>query len=164
VVIAVVVLVVVLVVGNKSSSSGDHANGATAASHTSKGNHSARHGKGKVTAVDVDPTSVTVSVLNGTMTTNLAADVSNKLTAKGFQAGSTGNAVDQSMPTTVVGYVPSAPHAKNDAYAVAHTLGLKQNAVKPVSSANQTVACSGQTNCPDQVIVTVGADLNSDAT
>jgi LytR cell envelope-related transcriptional attenuator len=165
-VIAIAVVVVVLVVGNKNSSSGDHASGATAPSHASKGAHKgAKHGKGgNVAAVNVDPTSVTVSVLNGTMTTNLAADVSNKLTAKGFQAGSTGNAVDQSMSTTVVGYVPSAQNAKDDAYAVAHTLGLKQNAVKPVSSANQTVACSGETNCPDQVIVTVGADLNSDAT
>ena len=69
------------------------------------------------------------------------------------------------MPATVVGYVPSVAKAKDDALAVAHTLGLKQTAVKPVTSANEAVACSGaSTNCPDQVIVTVGADLNSDAT
>ena len=103
-------------------------------------------------------------MLNGTVTPNLAAGVSSKLSAKGFQTGSTGNAADQSMQTTVVGYVPGVPNAKNDAFAVAHTLGLKETAVKPVSSANQTVACSGVTSCPDQVIVTVGADLNSDAT
>jgi LytR cell envelope-related transcriptional attenuator len=161
--VAAIVVVVVLVVGNNSSSSGHHANAATP-THAAGTAHKAAKGKARFASVNVDPTTVTVSVLNGTMTTNLAADVSSKLTAKGFQAGSTGNAADQSIQSTVVGYVPGVQNAKNDAYAVAHTLGLKQTSVKPVSSANQTVACSGETNCPDQVIVTVGADLNSDAT
>jgi hypothetical protein len=162
-IVAIVVAVVLLVSG--SGSSKHPAQAATKHAHTGTGKSAAgKHGKGSAANVNVDPTSVTVSVLNGTMTSNLAADVSSKLTAKGFQAGSTGNAADQAMQSTVVGYVPNAPNAKNDAYAVAHTLGLKETAVKPVSSANQTVACSGETNCPDQVIVTVGADLNSDAT
>ena len=107
---------------------------------------------------------MTVAVLNGTTTANLAAAVSDKLSNKGFQQGATGNAANQTMASTIVGYLPGDQGAKNDAYAVAVALGLKQAAVKPVSTASQSVACSGTpTNCPDQVIVTVGADLNSDA-
>ena len=87
-----------------------------------------------------------------------------KLSAKGFLQGSTGNATDQATPKTIVGYVAGAPGARNDAFAVAQTLGLNVTAVKPATSANQAVACGGAaTNCPDQVIVTVGADLNHDA-
>jgi hypothetical protein len=168
--LVVAIAVVLVLVLSGGSGKKDHAHAATnpAASGTKSGKGKAgKNGKGakKAAVASVDPSSVTVSVLNGTMTSNLAADVSTKLTAKGFQAGSTGNASDQGMQATVVGYVPSVPDAKNDAFAVAQTLGLKQAAVKPVSSANQAVACSGaSTNCPDQVIVTVGADLNSDAT
>jgi hypothetical protein len=161
----VVVLVLVL---DSGGSSKHHAQAAINGSSASKGKNAkvgtGKRGNGTFASVNVDPTTVTVSVLNGTMTTGLAAGVSSKLTAKGFQAGSTGNAADQSMKATVVGYVPGVHDARNDAYAVAHTLGLKATAVKPVSSANQTVACSGETTCPDQVVVTVGADLNSDAT
>ena len=68
---------------------------------------------------------MTVAVLNGTTTANLAAAVSDKLSGKGFQQGATGNAANQTMATTIVGYQPGAPGAKNDAYAVAVALGLK---------------------------------------
>jgi hypothetical protein len=160
--IIAIVVVVVLVLGGGGSK--HHAVAVTNSTPSSGAKNAKGQGKGKVKAVNVDPASVTVSVLNGTLTPNLAADVITKLTDKGFQAGSTGNAADQTMPTTVVGYVPTAASAKDDALAVARTLGLKQAAVKPATSANEAVACSGATtNCPDQVIVTVGADLNSDA-
>ena len=163
--VAAIVVVAVLVLGssNKSHTTAAVSTPSASAKHTAKG--SAKKGKAGSVTVNINPATVTVAVLNGTTTPNLAAAVSGKLSAKGFQQGMTANAADQSMPTTVVGYVPSASGAKNDAYAVANTLGLKQTAVKPVSAANQTVACmSDPTSCPDQVIVTVGADLNSDAT
>jgi preprotein translocase subunit SecG len=163
--VAAIVVVVVLVVGGGSSHK-SHSSTA-AASRTSAVKRNAKGStkdKTKSATVDINPSTVTVSVLNGTTTANLAADVSSKLSAKGFKPGLTGNASSQSLTTTIVGYVPSASGAKDDAYAVAKSLGLKQSAVQPVSSANQTVACSGNpTSCPDQVIVALGSDLNSDA-
>jgi len=161
--IAVVAVIVLRGSSNKQHKATAASTQSTSAKHKAKG--SAKKGKAGSVTININPATVTVAVLNGTTTANLAAAVSDKLSAKGFQQGTTGNAADQSMSTTIVGYVPSVSGAKNDAYAVAHTLGLKQTAVKPVSAANQTVACmSAPTSCPDQVIVTVGADLNSDAT
>jgi hypothetical protein len=165
--VAAIVVVLVLVLGGGSShkTNTQAAANRTSATAKTKGKaKSASQDKAKGATVKINPQTVTVAVLNGTTTANLAAAVSDKLNAKGFQQGATGNAADQSMPTTIVGYLPGDQGAKNDAYAVAVALGLKPTTVKPVSAASQSVACSGTpTNCPDQVIVTVGADLNSDA-
>ncbi|MFZ0386025.1 MAG: LytR C-terminal domain-containing protein, partial [Solirubrobacteraceae bacterium] len=163
--VAAIAVVAVLVLDGGSSSKNNGGTASTQTSATAKGKaKSATRGKARGATVKINPQTVTVAVLNGTSTANLAAAVSDKLSNKGFQQGATGNAADQTMPTTIVGYVPGAPGAKNDALAVAVALGLKSTAVKPVSTASQSVACSGTpTNCPDQVIVTVGADLNSDA-
>jgi LytR cell envelope-related transcriptional attenuator len=167
VLVAAIAVVAVLVLDGGGSSKKPSGTASSQGSATVK--HKTKTG-GKASAkgatVKVDPRTVTVAVLNGTTTANLAAAVSDKLSTKGFQQGTTGNAADQSTATTatIVGYVPAAPDAKNDALAVAVALGLKSSAVKPVSTASQSVACSGTpTNCPDQVIVTVGTDLNSDA-
>lgn len=158
-----VVLVLVLDHGGSNSDSGARAGAATTVAHT--GHNASDKGKRAAAKVNVNPQSVTVAVLNGTLTTNLAADVSSKLSARGFQQGATGNATDQSLSKTTVGYVQSVPGAKNDALAVAHLLNLPASSVQTVSAADQAVACGGSTaNCPDQVIVTVGSDLNSDAT
>jgi hypothetical protein len=164
--VVAIVVVVVLVLGG-SSNKNNHRTTANRASTTAKAkgkSKNATRGKARGAVVKINPQTVTVAVLNGTTTANLAAAVSDKLSNKGFQQGSRGNAANQTMATTIVGYLPADPGAKNDAYAVAVALGLKSTAVKPVSTASQSVACSGTpTNCPDQVIVTVGADLNSDA-
>jgi hypothetical protein len=102
-----------------------------------------------------------VAVLNGTSTTNLAHDVSAKLSAEGFREGSTGNYPDQTLSATAVGYLPGY---RAQALAVAKYLHLGSGAVSAVGSAAKEVACSATpTTCPDQVIVTVGADLESDA-
>jgi LytR cell envelope-related transcriptional attenuator len=165
--VAAIVVVLVLVLGGGSSHKTNTQAAANRTSATAKAKgktKSASQNKAKGATVKINPQTVTVAVLNGTTTANLAAAVSDKLNAKGFQQGATGNAADQTMPTTIVGYLPGDQGAKNDAYAVAVALGLKPTTVKPVSAASQSVACSGTpTNCPDQVIVTVGADLNSDA-
>ena len=165
VLVAAIAVVAVLVLDGGGSGKKQPGTASSQGSATVK--HKTKTG-GKASAkgatVKVDPRTVTVAVLNGTTTANLAAAVSDKLSSKGFLQGATGNAAVQTMSTTIVGYLPGAPAAKNDALAVAVALGLKPTAVKPVSTASQSVACSGTpTNCPDQVIVTVGADLNSDA-
>ena len=165
--VAAIAVVAVLVLDGGSSSKNHQRSTSKQPSAAVKGRAKGKHatkGNAKGATVRVNPQTVTVAVLNGTTTANLAAAVSDKLSTKGFQQGATGNAANQTMTTTTVGYVPGAPGAKNDAYAVAVALGLKSSAVKPVSTASQSVACSGTpTNCPDQVIVTVGTDLNSDA-
>ena len=163
--VAAIAVVAVLVLDGGSSNKNKSRTAANQTSATAKRKtKSATKGKAKGAIVQINPQTVTVAVLNGTTTANLAAAVSDKLSNKGFQQGATGNAANQTMATTTVGYLPGAPGAKNDALAVAVALGLKATAVKPVSTASQSVACSGTpTNCPDQVIVTVGADLNSDA-
>jgi hypothetical protein len=165
VLVAAIAVVAVLVLdgggSNKKQPGTASSQGSATVKHKTKAGGKA---SAKGATVKVDPRTVTVAVLNGTTTANLAAAVSDKLSTKGFQQGATGNAANQTMATTIVGYLPGAPAAKNDALAVAVALGLKPTAVKPVSTASQSVACSGTpTNCPDQVIVTVGADLNSDA-
>jgi hypothetical protein len=165
VLVAAIAVVAVLVLDGGGSSKKQPAAASSQGSATVK--HKTKTGSkanAKGATVKVDPQTVTVAVLNGTTTANLAAAVSDKLSTKGFQQGATGNAANQTMATTIVGYLPGSSAAKNDALAVAVALGLKPTAVKPVSTASQSVACSGTpTNCPDQVIVTVGADLNSDA-
>jgi hypothetical protein len=165
--VAAIVVVAVLVLDGGSSNKNNNQAAANQTSAAAKAKGKAKNatkGKAKGATVKINPQTVTVAVLNGTTTANLAAAVSDKLSNKGFQQGATGNAANQTMATTIVGYLPGDQGAKNDAYAVAVALGLKSTAVKPVSTASQSVACSGTpTNCPDQVIVTVGADLNSDA-
>jgi LytR cell envelope-related transcriptional attenuator len=164
--VAAIVVVAVLVLDGGSSNKNNSqaaANQTSTAQAKVKAKNAAKT-KAKGATVKINPQTVTVAVLNGTTTANLAAAVSDKLSNQGFQQGATGNAAIQTMASTIVGYLPGDQGAKNDAYAVAVALGLKPAAVKPVSTASQSVACSGTpTNCPDQVIVTVGADLNSDA-
>jgi hypothetical protein len=163
--IVAVILLTGVIGGNSDKSHNTAAASQTSATAKTKGKaKKANQGKAKGPTVKIDPQTVTVAVLNGTTTPNLAAAVSDKLNTAGFQQGATGNAANQTMAATIVGYPSGDQSAKNDAYAVAVALGLKSAAVKPVSTASQSVACSGTpTNCPDQVIVTVGADLNSDA-
>jgi hypothetical protein len=109
----------------------------------------------------VVPASVTVAVLNGTSTTNLAHDISAKLTTAGYKPGRIATATDQTHTSTIVGYLPNY---KRQALAVAKSLKLGAASVQAVDSSSRAVACNGSTtSCSAQVIVTVGADLASNA-
>jgi hypothetical protein len=112
----------------------------------------------KTKTVRVNPSTVTVAVLNGTSTDNLAADVLGKLTTAGFVGGQTGNNPDQTETATTIGYLPGK---RNQALAVASALKLQQTDVKPVPTDSRAVVCSTPTTCPEQVVVVVGADLAS---
>lgn len=103
-----------------------------------------------------NPATVTVAVLNGTSTYHLAHNVAARLTAVGFKQGAIETAADQSMTSTIVGYLPSY---RSDALRVASALNLRQSAVRPVDQAAQTVACPPPSRCTANVIVTVGSDL-----
>ena len=111
--------------------------------------------------MQVNPTHTRVAVLNGTDTQNLAADVSARLNKVGFQQGDTANFVNASQGSTTVGYLPGF---RAQGLAVAKALSVSGGDVHPVSSqARQLVCPGGASSCQDQVVVTVGANLNSDA-
>jgi hypothetical protein len=90
----------------------------------------------------------TVSVLNGTTTPGLAANISDQLQRGGFKRGSVTNAADQQRPETLVNY---APGFKRSADEIAQLLKLKT--VQPIDPGTQAIA---GTNA--QVVVTVGTD------
>jgi LytR cell envelope-related transcriptional attenuator len=165
-IVLVVALVAVVAVGAflVLHNSGGGAAKTTTAKHAARTTSatSTRAHESKVSAAGaVTPATVTVAVLNGTSTTNLAHDISQKLQAAGFKQGNIATATDQTQNSTIVGYLPSY---KRDAQAVAKSLKLAPGSVQAVDPNNRTVACSGSaTSCPAQVVVTVGADLASHA-
>jgi hypothetical protein len=115
----------------------------------------------KARTVTVNPRQVRVAVLNGTATNNLAADVSADLNKIGFQQGETANYADQTQTATTVGYLPGD---RAQAMAVAKALGIGSSSVAQVSTTARQIVCpSGAASCADQIVVTVGADLDSDA-
>lgn len=165
-IVAVVVVVVALgVLLSGGGSSPSHASGsASSSSQSSSSSASAgKRGTKRTTTArttTVIPSTVTVEVLNGTATNNLAHDISTKLGSKGYKTGTPATASDQTHTQTVVGY--TQPAYRVQAEAVAKSLGLSMSTVQAVSSSDRTVACSSTpTSCPDQVVVTVGSDLSS---
>jgi hypothetical protein len=140
-----------------TSSSG---NSTSASSHTSSAISNAPSHRRKTRAAALKPAQVTVAVLNGTATSNLAHDVSLKLTNAGYKPGTIATATDQTQTATTVGYLPGGRRA---ALIVARSLNLGATAIQPVTQSNRAVACP-QASCTAQVVVTVGSDLASAAT
>ena len=101
------------------------------------------------------PSSVAVSVLNGTGTSGLAGRVAAKLMAGGYKQGTVATAADQTRTATVVAYLPGH---RNDALHVASSLKVPVANVQAVDSSAQAVACPSGTTCAP-VIVTVGSDI-----
>jgi hypothetical protein len=159
--VAVIIVAAVLVITHHSSSStaarSARVGSTTAGARTKRSGSSAKGAK----VVKVNPTKVRVAVLNGTATDNLAADVSTKLNKVGFQQGETANFTNPDQTSTTVGYLPGD---RAQAIAVAKALGIGTSSVAQVSTAARRIVCpSGAAACADQIVVTVGADLNSDA-
>ncbi len=102
------------------------------------------------------PSSVTVSVLNGTATAQLAHRVATKLTGLGYKEGTVATAADQTRTATIVAYLPGH---QRDALAVAKSLKLGPASVQPIDQNTQAVACPPSTACTAGVVVTVGSDL-----
>jgi hypothetical protein len=86
-------------------------------------------------AAAVAPSSVTVSVLNGTTVPGLAAKVGDRVEGLGFQLGNVTNNSDQSRNESVVLY---APDHQREAAAVARRLGISQR--EPIDAASQALA------------------------
>jgi hypothetical protein len=108
----------------------------------------------------VRPSTVTVSVLNGTDLGGLAGRVADKLHAEGYIKGAVTNAANQTETTSTVAYMVPADRA--DALAVASALKLTGSVVQRVDSGTKSIACSNNPlGCNSPVYVTVGSDLAS---
>lgn len=151
---AAVVAVVVIVLLNATS--GGTSTGSSSAANSTHGSH-----HGARVDVPLKPADVSVTVLNGTETTNLAHDITQRLAGSGYKTGTPATATDQTVGSTVVGYRGRSNRAA--ALLVARSLKLGPASVQPVGQSNLAVACPQTSKCTAQVIVTVGADLASAA-
>jgi LytR cell envelope-related transcriptional attenuator len=148
---AAAVVAAVLVLTNKGGSS-------TASKSSSSLSSSLASRRTRSRTVLVQPSKVTVSVLNGTDLNGLAGRVSNKLAAEGFRKGAVTNAANQTQTTSVVAYL--SPAYRADALAVASTLKLTAASVQAVGGPTKQLACSfSPLGCNSTVYVTVGSDL-----
>ena len=105
----------------------------------------------------VVPSTVTVSVLNGTDIQDQAGRISRQLIADGYRKGAVTNASDQTQTATVVAYM--TPADKRDALAVATALKLRRSAVQPIDPNTKAIACPPSQPCSSAVVVTTGRDL-----
>jgi hypothetical protein len=152
--VAVIAVALLLLLGHSHRSGHSAPSAARTHSSTSKSG-----GKGKH-RVAVNPRTVTVAVLNGTTTSNLAGHISQKLGKLGFKPGMTGNFSSQSLTTTTIGFVPGH---RPQALAVAKALKVKYSNVLQVTAATKQLVCPAGSTCPDQVFVVLGSDLASSA-
>jgi hypothetical protein len=104
----------------------------------------------------VTPSAVTVSVLNGTATAQLAHRVAQRLAALGYKQGNVATAADQTRTATVIAYLPGH---RRDALAIASSLKLGPASVQPIDANTQAVACPPSTQGTAGGVATVGSDL-----
>jgi hypothetical protein len=99
----------------------------------------------------VDPSKVTVAVLNGTTVPGLAKQVGDKVAAEGFNLGTVANTADQEQQRAE-SVVLFSPGHRNEARAVSRRLSITQR--QPVDPASQQLAGDAT------VVVIAGADLS----
>jgi hypothetical protein len=148
--LAVVVVGVVVLTGGKGGASASRTSTSSAASLAAQRRAAA--------STVVRPSTVTVSVLNGTDVQHLGHTVSDRLAADGYRKGSVANASIQQQASTIVAYMVPADRA--DALAVAKSLKLTKAAVRLVDPATKATVCPTGQTCTTAVVVTVGQDLS----
>jgi len=148
--VAVVVVVLLIATGGGSSSK------STSLAGTKTSNAPSAHHRTKPKGLD--KAAVTVTVLNGTAASGLAAKILGQLGGDGFKQGTATNAANQTQSTTTVEYLPGQRAA---AVAVAKALKLSNSAVAQIDSGTQAIACPQSASCTVDVVVTVGQDLAS---
>lgn len=99
----------------------------------------------------VDPSKVTVAVLNGTTVPGLAKQVGDRVAAQGFNLGTVANTADQEQQRAE-SVVLFSPGHRNEARAVSRRLSISQR--QPVDAASQQLAGDAT------VVVIAGADLS----
>lgn len=130
--------------GDDSSGGGNEAGLATSGGDGDGGGSSAGGSEPKV-----DPSQVTVAVLNGTTVPGLAATVGDKVAGEGFQLGTVTNNFDQEKAESVVLY---APGAEDEAADVGRRLDISQR--EAIDAESQALAGDAT------VVVVAGADQN----
>jgi LytR cell envelope-related transcriptional attenuator len=95
----------------------------------------------------IDPSSVTVAVLNGTTVPGLAARVSDEVQSAGFEVGTVANSSDQQRAESVILF---SPGHEREAAAVSRRLDIAQR--EPIDPATQGLAGDAT------VVVVTGAD------
>jgi len=95
----------------------------------------------------VDPSSVTVAVLNGTVQPGLAAQIGDQIANEGYMRGVVTNNSDQERAESVVLY---APGAEREAIDVSRRLDIPQR--EPIDAASQSLAGDAT------VVVIAGSD------
>jgi hypothetical protein len=150
------ILVGILVVGagaayGVSQLTSNGGGGAAVSHHSSGGGGSggSSHSKHGHKSAPLNPSSITVAVLNGTTVTGLAATTADKIEAAGFQRGNTDNALTQGQQAeSVVEYSKGNLRA---AQLVGKKLGISQ--FEPIDPDTQKRAGDAT------VAVIIGADL-----
>ena len=135
--------VLALTGGNKSSKTGSQ--GAPVELPSAK--QSSPSKSHRTAGPPIDPSTVTVSVLNATQVTGLASRFGQKVSAAGFRLGNVATASQQQRAESVVLYQPGN---SRQARAVARRLGISQ--IEPADA--QSAALAGAAT----VIVVIGAD------
>jgi hypothetical protein len=156
-ILALAAIVVALVLLTSGGSSSTNQTSALTPPNTSPASTHKKSGRGTL-----KPADITVAVLNGTSTTNLAHDTGVRLRAMGYKTGTIATATDQTLTATVVAYRPGVGD-RHEAVMVARSLGLGPASVQPVDQSNEAVACPQTSTCTAQVVVAVGSDLASTA-
>ncbi len=152
--LGIAIAALVIITGGNSPTTTTAAGKTTTQPHTGTTTTSRKHPK----AAAFDPSSVTVAVLNGTDTNNLAHDTGLRLAGFGYTEGNIATAASQTQATTSVAYTPGH---RADALHVAQSLKLKDSAVTPVDQSTLAVACPQPAPCTADVVVTIGQDLVS---
>jgi hypothetical protein len=150
--VAVVAAIVIVLLSVTSGGTSPHT-----AAHQSTPVSNAPNSKPRTTvakAAPIVPSSVTVTVLNGTAVYHLANSVASQLGSDGFNQGiPPANAATQTQTSTTVEYVSGD---QRDAAAVAQALKLPTSSVQPITSTTQQLGCPQGTTC--NVVVTLGAN------
>jgi hypothetical protein len=146
--IVVAAIAALVIVTQSGGSSTNHTHAASTTNAPTTSHHTA--------PAPFAPASVTVAVLNGTATNELAHRVAAKLTAQGYKQGNVATASNQAQSATVVAFRSGF---RNDALHVATALKLGPASVQPIDPGTQSVACPPPSPCTANVVVTVGADL-----
>jgi LytR cell envelope-related transcriptional attenuator len=160
-VVVIVALVALLVTGALGGGGGGKAKSAG----SSNGASTAAPAKKTKAKTKAKPTpfvrrNTTVSVINGTFATGIAAQTESQLHAKGFGSGVASTGADQTHSATVIYYQPGH---KRDAQEVKRVLG--QGAVEPIGGRNPAASvCAVKQGQPNpcgtgvDVVVVVGSD------
>jgi hypothetical protein len=134
-------------------------NSSSSASRSSAGTAVSAQQQSRPASTTVVPSTVTVSVLNGTDTFGLAGRVAERLSARGYRRGQVTNASDQTQTKTLISYMTAAQ--RRDALAVAAALKLGRGSVQPIDASTKAIACPPTQACTSAVVVTIGRDLAS---